>query len=257
MRRKPFLRRGQGVRVQMEDHPQLGAFFRGLCRVDSGSSNSLGAELEEQVEEQQAEGQMEVDADEEARADAELAASHAANPMMDGVETGGSSSHGTIRSWREVGWSGVGHRMPVNLALGAFYRFYYPGMVTLPNRDRVAANKWSHWGLKEHVEGHAQGGGTCQGAERYRLDGEGDYDKEKMAKRVFQKAATKVVRDSFSNAHIQAIVNFHKRVKNINIKKTPEVKKMHLEAEELIQGEVDWIMKDPKAWRWTTTIGRR
>ncbi|WVZ75761.1 hypothetical protein U9M48_023793 [Paspalum notatum var. saurae] len=88
------------------------------------------------------------------------------------------------------------------------------------------------------------------GKERYRLEGEGDYDKEKMAKRVFQKAATKVIRDSFSNARIQAIVNFHKRVKNINIKKTPEVKKMHLKAEELIQGEVDWIMKDPEAWRW-------
>ncbi|WVZ63798.1 hypothetical protein U9M48_013403 [Paspalum notatum var. saurae] len=144
-----------------------------------------------QAEEQQAEGQMEVDAEEEARADAELAASHAANPMMDGVETGGSSSGGTIRfqktvsirpkynpadrsaivlvgdrSWREVGWSRVGHRTPVNSALGAFCHFYCPGIVTLPNRDRVAAHKWSHWGLKEHVEGHAQdvGGGTCQGA---------------------------------------------------------------------------------------------
>ncbi|WVZ93898.1 hypothetical protein U9M48_039849 [Paspalum notatum var. saurae] len=226
---------------------------------------------------------MKVDAEEEARADAELAASHAANPMMDGVETSGSSSGGTIRfrktvsiqprcnptdrsvivavgdrSWREVGWSGVGHRTPVNSALGAFCRFYYPGMVTLPNGDRVAAHKWSHWGLKEHVEGQAQdvGGGTCVGAvwkgfwERYRLEGEGDYEKEKRAKRVFQKAATKVVRDSFSNARIQAIVNFHKRVKNINIKKTPDVKKMHLEAAELVQGEVDWIMKDPDAWRW-------
>ncbi|WVZ96367.1 hypothetical protein U9M48_042018 [Paspalum notatum var. saurae] len=71
-----------------------------------------------------------------------------------------------------------------------------------------------------------------------------------MAKRVFQKAATKVVRDSFSNARIQAIVNFHKRVKNINMKKAAEVKKLHLEAEELIQGEVDWIMKDAEAWRW-------
>ncbi|WVZ76242.1 hypothetical protein U9M48_024231 [Paspalum notatum var. saurae] len=86
--------------------------------------------------------------------------------------------------------------------------------------------------------------------ERYRLDGEGDYEKEKMAKRVFNKAATKVVRDSFSNARIQAIVNFHKRVKNLNVKKTPDLKKMHLDVEELIQGEIDWIMKDPEAWRW-------
>ncbi|WVZ53063.1 hypothetical protein U9M48_004052, partial [Paspalum notatum var. saurae] len=86
--------------------------------------------------------------------------------------------------------------------------------------------------------------------ERYRLDGEGDYEKEKMAKRVFNKAATKVVRDSFSNARIQAIVNFHKRVKNLNVKKTPDLKKMHLEAEEYVQGEIDWIMKDPEAWRW-------
>ncbi|WVZ89013.1 hypothetical protein U9M48_035477, partial [Paspalum notatum var. saurae] len=170
------------------------------------------AELEEQAEEQQVEGQMDVDVEEEARADAELAASHAADPMMEGVETGGSSSGGTIRSWREVGWLGVVHRTSVNSALGAFCRFYYPSMVTLPNGDQ----------------------------ERYRLDGEGDYDKEKMAKRVFQKAATKVVRDSFCNACIQAIVNFHKRVKNINIKKTLEVKKMHLEAEELIQKEAKY-----------------
>ncbi|WVZ80401.1 hypothetical protein U9M48_027874 [Paspalum notatum var. saurae] len=88
------------------------------------------------------------------------------------------------------------------------------------------------------------------GKERYRLEGEGDYEKEKRAKRVFQKAATEVVRDFFSNSCIQAIVNFHKMVKNINIKKTPDVKKMHLEAAELVQGEVDWIMKDPDAWRW-------
>ena len=65
-----------------------------------------------------------------------------------------------------MGWLGVGHRMSVNSVLGAFYRFYYPGMVTLPNGDRVAVHKWSHWGLKEHVEGDGQnvGGGTCQGA---------------------------------------------------------------------------------------------
>ncbi|WVZ63409.1 hypothetical protein U9M48_013043 [Paspalum notatum var. saurae] len=203
---------------------------------------------------------------------------------MDGAETGGpSSSAGTIRfrktvsirarcnpadrsvivpagdrSWREVGWIGVGHRTPVNSALGAYCRFYYLGMVTLPNGDRVAAHKWEHWGLKQHVDGNDQGlgVGTYQGAvwkgfwERYRLDGEGDYEKEKMAKRVFNKAATKVVRDSFSNARIQAIMNFHKRVKNLNVKKTPDLKKMHLEAEEYVQGEIDWIMKDPEAWRW-------
>ncbi|WVZ79889.1 hypothetical protein U9M48_027414 [Paspalum notatum var. saurae] len=88
------------------------------------------------------------------------------------------------------------------------------------------------------------------GKERYRLDCEGDYEKEKMVKRMFNKAATKVVRDSFRNARIQAIVNFHKRVKNLNVKKTPDLKKMHLDVEELIQGEIEWIMKDPKAWRW-------
>ncbi|WVZ89565.1 hypothetical protein U9M48_035949 [Paspalum notatum var. saurae] len=74
--------------------------------------------------------------------------------------------------------------------------------------------------------------------------------RRKWRKRVFNKAATKVVRDSFSNARIQAIVNFHKRVKNLNVKKTPDLKKMHLEAEEYVQGEIDWIMKDPEAWRW-------
>lgn len=104
--------------------------------------------------------------------------------------------------------------------------------------------------------GEGEGGGTCQGAvwkgfwERYRLEGEGDYEKEKMAKRVFNKAATKVIRDSFSNARIQAIMNYYKRVKNLNVKKTAELKRMHLEAEEYAQGEIDWIMKDPEAWRW-------
>ena len=86
--------------------------------------------------------------------------------------------------------------------------------------------------------------------ERYRLDGEGDYEKEKQAKQVFKKAAAKVVRDSFSNARIQAIMNYHKRAKGVNVKKTPDLKKMHLEADEYAQGEIDWIMKDPDAWRW-------
>jgi len=82
------------------------------------------------------------------------------------------------------------------------------------------------------------------------LDGEGDYEKEKQAKQVFKKAAAKVVRDSFSNARIQAIMNYHKRAKGVNVKKTPDLKKMHLEADEYAQGEIDWIMKDPDAWRW-------
>ncbi|WVZ58670.1 hypothetical protein U9M48_008912 [Paspalum notatum var. saurae] len=109
---------------------------------------------------------MEVDAEEEARADAELAASQAAEPVMDGVETGGPSSlAGTIRFRKTVSirprcnptdrsvivpvgdryglMSGVGHRMPVNSALGAYCRFYYPGMVTLPNGDQVAPTSGS------------------------------------------------------------------------------------------------------------------
>ncbi|WVZ99378.1 hypothetical protein U9M48_044697 [Paspalum notatum var. saurae] len=131
-------------------------------------------------------------------------------------------------------------------------------MVTLSNGERVAAHTWAHWGLKENVEGDAQevGNHTYQGAVwkgfwgRYRLEGEGDYEKEKVAKRVFQRAATKVIRDSFTNARIQAIVNYHKRVKNVNMKRTPDVKQMHLTAEEFVQGGVDWIMKDPEAWKW-------
>ncbi|WVZ75612.1 hypothetical protein U9M48_023650 [Paspalum notatum var. saurae] len=140
------------------------------------------AKFEEQAEEQQAEGQMEVNAEEEARADAELATSHAANPMMDGVETGGSSSGGTIRSWREVGQSRVGHRTP------------------RPTSGHIGGsrNMWKDR-LRMWVEASARA--LC-GKERYRLDCEGDYEKEKMAKRVFQKASTKVVRDYFSNARI-------------------------------------------------------
>ncbi|WVZ80400.1 hypothetical protein U9M48_027874 [Paspalum notatum var. saurae] len=88
----------------------VGSIFQGTVQSRQWQQQLLGcmeecaeqqAEEEQaegqQVEEQQAEGQMELDAEEEARADAELAASHAANPMMDGVETGGSSSSGTIR----------------------------------------------------------------------------------------------------------------------------------------------------------------
>ncbi|WVZ52034.1 hypothetical protein U9M48_003129 [Paspalum notatum var. saurae] len=229
----------------------VGSIFQGTVQsrerqllgcMEAEQAEQLQAE-EQQAEQEQAEGQMDVDAEEEARADAELATTHAANPMMDGAETGGpSSSAGTIRfrktvsirarcnpadrsvivlagdrSWREAGWTGVGHRTPVNSALGAYCRFYYPGMVTLPNGDRVAAHKWEHWWLKQHVDGNDQGLGigTFHGAvwkgfwERYRLDGKGDYEKEKMAKR-----------------------------------------KLHLEAEEYVQGEINWIMKDPEAWRW-------
>ncbi|WVZ49254.1 hypothetical protein U9M48_000628 [Paspalum notatum var. saurae] len=190
---------------------------------------------------------MDVDAEEEARADAELAATHAVDPMMDGAETGGpSSSAGTIRfqktvsirvrcnpadrsvivpagdrSWREVGWTGVGHRTPVDSALGAYCRFYYPGMVTLPNGDRVAAHKWEQWGLKQHVDGNDQGLG-----ERYRLDGEGDHEKGKW------RSECSIRQPQKSSGTPSAIL------------------KMHLEAEEYVQGEIDWIMKDPEAWRW-------
>ncbi|WVZ67119.1 hypothetical protein U9M48_016244 [Paspalum notatum var. saurae] len=123
---------------------------------------------EEQAEEQQAEGQMEVDAEEEARADAELAALQAAEPMIDGVKTGGPSfSAGTIR-FRKT----VSIRPRCNPA---------DRSVIVPVGDR----SWREVGWT---------------GERYRLDGEGDYEKEKMAKRVFNKAATKVVRDFFRNA---------------------------------------------------------
>ncbi|WVZ50595.1 hypothetical protein U9M48_001836 [Paspalum notatum var. saurae] len=45
-------------------------------------------------------------------------------------------------------------------------------------------------------------------------------------------------------------------VKNMNVKKTADLKKMILDVEELIQGEIDWIMKDPEAWRWICHHGQ-
>ena len=53
------------------------------------------------------------------------------------------------RAWKEIGWSGVGHRTPVLTELGICLRFYYPAMVTESGRE-IAAHYWLHWDLKSY-----------------------------------------------------------------------------------------------------------
>lgn len=86
--------------------------------------------------------------------------------------------------------------------------------------------------------------------DRYRLADEDDYDALKRAKAVFIKAAQKVLKDSFANARIQAVVNYFKSVEKVNKKRSAEVRRTHLTEEQYLQSSVDWIMKDMDAWRW-------
>ncbi|WVZ76902.1 hypothetical protein U9M48_024821 [Paspalum notatum var. saurae] len=81
------------------------------------------------------------------------------------------------------------------------------------------------------------------GKERYRLDGEGDYEKEKMAKRVFNKAATKVVRDSFSNARIQATRGILKLGDGSATIRQEVISRGHLIETEAIEPEAKMVTK--------------
>ena len=53
------------------------------------------------------------------------------------------------RAWKEVSWSGTGHRTPVLTVLGSCLRYYYPGMVTEGGRE-IASHFWRHWSLKPY-----------------------------------------------------------------------------------------------------------
>ena len=56
------------------------------------------------------------------------------------------------RSWEEVGWSGRGHRRPINTELGICCRYLYPGMVRTRRGQMIAAHSWEHYDLKQYLD---------------------------------------------------------------------------------------------------------
>ena len=72
---------------------------------------------------------------------------------------------------------------------------------------------------------------------------------EVYVRRVFNNAATRVVKDSFSDARIKAVTVYYKTVKK-EAMTNKEASSIHLTAEQYHQSYVDWLSKDPESWRW-------
>ena len=85
--------------------------------------------------------------------------------------------------------------------------------------------------------------------DRFRLEDESDAKAMRLSKAIFQRAARKFVTDSLSNARIQAVCNYYKKVEKVNMGRK-EGRTLHLTEQQYLQSSVDWIMKDMDAWRW-------
>jgi hypothetical protein len=72
---------------------------------------------------------------------------------------------------------------------------------------------------------------------------------EQLATLVFNNSAWKVVKDDFKHARFQTIAYYHR-----NILKQPmnsrqvKASNLHLQKDEYLQGDVDWLIKDAEAW---------
>jgi hypothetical protein len=72
---------------------------------------------------------------------------------------------------------------------------------------------------------------------------------EQLATVIFHNSAQKVVKDAFKNARFQSIGYYH-----MNVLKQPmnsrqaKASNLYLKKDEYLQGDVDWLIKDVKAW---------
>jgi hypothetical protein len=72
------------------------------------------------------------------------------------------------------------------------------------------------------------------------------------ARSVFDKAATKVVRDMMSNAHIQCVCLYYKKIKLQDMNKKLGTSKIYLREDEYLRVDISglpWLRKCPDAWR--------
>jgi hypothetical protein len=69
---------------------------------------------------------------------------------------------------------------------------------------------------------------------------------------VFEKAAMKVVRDMMSNAHIQCIFVYYKKIKLQDMNKKLGASEIYLREDEYLEVDIrglPWLRKCPDAWR--------
>jgi hypothetical protein len=69
---------------------------------------------------------------------------------------------------------------------------------------------------------------------------------------VFDKAATKVVRDMMSNSRIQCVCLYYKKIKLQDMNKKLGASEIYLQEDEYLQVDISglaWLRKCPDAWR--------
>jgi hypothetical protein len=69
---------------------------------------------------------------------------------------------------------------------------------------------------------------------------------------VFEKAATKVVRDMMSNARIQCVYLYYKKIKLQDMNKKLGASEIYLREDEYLEVNISglsWLRKCPDAWR--------
>jgi hypothetical protein len=72
---------------------------------------------------------------------------------------------------------------------------------------------------------------------------------EDVANIVFNKVARKVIKDAIKHARLVSISVFYTQVLKQEMKPTL-AHGIYLTKEQHLQGSVDWLVKDPKAWDW-------
>jgi hypothetical protein len=72
---------------------------------------------------------------------------------------------------------------------------------------------------------------------------------EQVASVIFHNSAQKVVKDAIKHARFQSIAYYHRNVlkQPINVRQAKALN-LCLQKEEYVQGTVDWLVKDEKAW---------
>ncbi|PVH63817.1 hypothetical protein PAHAL_2G112800 [Panicum hallii] len=121
--------------------------------------------------------------------------------------------------WDDICWEGRNRLRPVNATLETLCRFHYPGMVKLQSDDQGVTT-----------------------AERYRLSEGEEQCLQARARSVFDKAATKVVRDMMSNARIQCVCLYYKKKKQQDMNKKLGASEIYLREDEYLQVDISGLL---------------
>jgi hypothetical protein len=72
---------------------------------------------------------------------------------------------------------------------------------------------------------------------------------EQVASLVFHNSARKVVKDTIKHTRFQCIAYYHRNVlkQPMNARQVKDLN-LYLQKKEYVQGIVDWLVKDAKAW---------